>query len=69
MSASNGVSVSGSGTGTIANEVEVMAKATRRRFSAEYKLKILREAEACTQRGRSARCCVGRDWLLSSPLL
>ena len=28
-----------------------MAKATRRRFTAEYKLKILREAEACTQPG------------------
>jgi len=28
-----------------------MAKATRRRFSAEYKRKILREAEACTQPG------------------
>ncbi len=28
-----------------------MAMATRRRFSAEYKLKILREAEACTQPG------------------
>jgi len=37
--------------GAIASEVEVMAKATRRRFSAEYKLKILREAEACTQPG------------------
>ena len=47
MSASNGVTVSG----TIANEVEVVAKATRRRFSAEYKLKILREAEACTRLG------------------
>lgn len=33
------------------SEVEVMAKATRRRFSAAYKLKILREAEACTQPG------------------
>jgi transposase-like protein len=33
------------------NEDEVMAKATRRRFSAEYKLRILREAEACTQPG------------------
>ena len=31
--------------------VEVLAKATRRRFSAEYKLKILREAETCTQPG------------------
>ena len=47
MSSSNGVTVSG----TIANEVEVVAKATRRRFSTEYKLKILREAEACTQPG------------------
>ena len=28
-----------------------MAKATRRRFTAEYKLKILREAEACIQPG------------------
>jgi len=44
MSASNGVA-----TGAVSNEVEVMAKATRRRFSAEYKLKILREAEAGTQ--------------------
>ena len=30
-----------------------MAKATRRRFSAEYKLKILREAEAGTQPGET----------------
>jgi transposase-like protein len=35
----------------MSREVEVMAKATRRRFSAQYKLKILREAEACTQPG------------------
>ena len=47
MSSSNGVALSGA----IASEVEVMAKATRRRFSAEYKRKILREAEACTQPG------------------
>jgi len=47
MSASSGVGV----PGMIASEVEVMAKATRRRFSAEYKLKVLREAEACTQPG------------------
>ena len=33
------------------SEVEVLAKATRRRFSAAYKLKILCEAEACTQPG------------------
>src|SRR5215203_4595649 len=30
---------------------EVPAKARRRRFSAEYKLAILREADACTQSG------------------
>lgn len=33
------------------NEVEVLAKAARRRFSAEYKLKMLRKADACTQPG------------------
>ena len=48
MSASTGVVV----PGPVANEIEVLAKATRRRFSAEYKPKILREAEACTQRRR-----------------
>ncbi len=47
MSASHGVVV----PGPVANEVEVMAKATRRQFSAAYKLKVLREAEACTQPG------------------
>ena len=31
--------------------VEVVAKATRRRFTAEYKLRILREADACTEPG------------------
>ena len=29
----------------------MVAQATRRRFSAEYKLKIVREAEACTRFG------------------
>ena len=48
MSAFNGTAVSG----TAVYGVEVMAKATRRRFTAEYKLKILREAEACTQLGQ-----------------
>lgn len=47
MSASNRVTV----PGVISSKVEVMAKATRRRFSAEYKLKVLRAAEACTQPG------------------
>ena len=31
--------------------VEVVAKATRRRFTAEYKLTVLREADACTEPG------------------
>ena len=61
MSASNGVTVSG----TIANEVEVVAKATRRRFSAEYKLKILREAEACTRLGELG-ALLRREGLYSS---
>ena len=30
---------------------EVVPKAERRRFTAEYKLRILAEADACTQRG------------------
>ena len=47
MSSSNGVAL----PGTQVREIEVMAKATRRRFTAEYKLKILREAEACTRAG------------------
>jgi len=32
-------------------EVEVVAKAERRRFTAEYKQRILREAAACTKPG------------------
>jgi transposase-like protein len=47
MSSSNVVT----GPEEIAREVEVVAKATRRRFSAEYKLRILRAAEACTNPG------------------
>jgi len=47
MSASNGTVV----PGTRASEVEVLAKATRRRFSAKYKLRILREADACSHPG------------------
>jgi transposase-like protein len=32
-------------------EVEVLAKAARRRFTAEYKVKVLREADRCTRSG------------------
>jgi transposase-like protein len=47
MSSSNVVT----GSEEMSREVEVVAKATRRRFSAEYKVKILRAAEACTKPG------------------
>ena len=33
-------------------ETEVREKAVRRRFMAEYKLRILKEAESCTERGQ-----------------
>ena len=63
MSASNRVTV----PGVISSEVEVMAKATRRRFSAEYKLKVLRAAEACTQPGEIG-ALLRREGLYSSNL-
>ena len=48
-------------------QVEVVAKATRRRFTAEYKLKILREAEACTAPG-AIGALLRREGLYSSNL-
>ena len=63
MSTSNGTAV----LGTKPPEVEVLAKATRRRFPAEYKLKILREAEACTQPG-AIGALLRREGLYSSYL-
>ena len=53
--------------GPMANEVEVLAKASRRWFSAEYKLKILREAEACTDPG-AIGALLRREGLYSSNL-
>ena len=47
MSLSNAVPV----PAEVSREVEVVAKATRRRFSAEYKRKILRDADACKKPG------------------
>jgi hypothetical protein len=40
--------------------IEVVAKATRRRFTVEYKRKIIREADACKTPGSVGRCCGGR---------
>ena len=49
------------------NEVEVLAKASRRRFSGEYKLQILREADTCTDPG-AIGALLRREGLYSSHL-
>ena len=48
-------------------EVEVSAKAHRRRFTAEYKRKVLQEAEGCTKSGEIA-ALLRREGLYSSHL-
>jgi transposase-like protein len=48
-------------------ETEVNAKAKRRRFTAEYRQRILREAAACTQRGEVG-ALLRREGLYSSHL-
>lgn len=48
-------------------ETEVVAKATRRRFTAEYKRKILREADACRTPG-AIGALLRREGLYSSHL-
>jgi transposase len=48
-------------------EVEVVAKASRRRFPAEDKRKILREADACTEPG-AIGALLRREGLYSSNL-
>jgi transposase len=42
---------SGSNGAKTSTEVEVVGKAERRRFTADYKLKVLREADHCRQPG------------------
>ncbi len=49
------------------SEVEVMAKPTRRRYSAEYKLRMLREVEACSRPGEIG-ALLRREGLYSSNL-
>ena len=63
MSTLNGAAV----LGTKPPEVEVLAKASRRRFTAEYKRKILREADACTAPG-AIGALLRREGLYSSNL-
>ena len=48
-------------------EVEVVAMASRRRFTAEYKRKILREADTCTKPGEIG-ALLRREGLYSSHL-
>ena len=63
MSTSNGTAV----LGMKPPEVEVLAKACRRRFTAEYKRQILREADACTAPG-AIGALLRREGLYSSHL-
>jgi transposase-like protein len=49
------------------SEVEVTAKPTRRRYTAEYKLRILREADAYTS-GGEVGALLRREGLYSSNL-
>ena len=49
------------------SEVEVMAKPVRRRFTAEYKLGVLREVEGCKGRGEVG-ALLRREGLYSSHL-
>ena len=55
------------GLGLSPSKVEVMAKPTRRRYTAEYKLRVLREAEACSGRGEIG-ALLRREGLYSSNL-
>ena len=49
------------------SEVEVTAKPVRRRFTAEYKLGVLRQADACNGRGKLG-ALLRREGLYSSHL-
>jgi len=54
-------------TGLATSEGEVMAKATRRRYTAEYKLRVLREVDDCTRHGEVG-ALLRREGLYSSNL-
>ena len=55
------------GVESSSSEVEVMAKPTRRRYTVGYKLRVLREAEACKGRGEIG-ALLRREGLYSSNL-
>lgn len=62
------LTVSSAEIGCVAQETEVTAKARRRRFTAEYKRKILDEAAACTKPGEIG-ALLRREGLYSSNLV
>ena len=62
------VTVSSAETGFVAQENEVAAKPRRRRFTAEYKRKILDEVAACTKPGEIG-ALLWREGLYSSNLV
>ncbi len=55
------------GMGVGARDPEVVAKPTRRQFTAEYKLRILEETDRCSEPGEVGRI-VRREGLYSSHL-
>src|SRR6266404_4606970 len=57
----------GLGAGSAVAETEVVAKAQRRRFTAEYKRRIVREADRCTKPGELG-ALLRREGLYSSHL-
>lgn len=54
--------------GLVGQETEVTAKARRRQFTAEYKRKVLAEADACTKAGELG-ALLRREGLYSSHLV
>ena len=59
--------MSGTEMTLVAPEVEVVAKASRRRFTVEYKRKIVREADSCKSPG-AVGALLRREGLYSSHL-
>src|SRR3989442_7503875 len=63
----NGAPAAGPPPPTMGSETEVVAKAQRRRFTAEYKRRIVREADRCTTTG-AIGALLRREGLYSSYL-
>jgi transposase-like protein len=62
------LNVNGAEIDFVEQETEVSAKARRRRFTAEYKRKILEEVDACTRPGEIG-ALLRREGLYSSSLM